>query len=189
MLTNHACRQTDRQPDSCLSRRGILGQMCPEPSIPLSQGWAPEWQPHGLAVLSPSPAAAAPEVSHCALPEQSAVTPTLSGTAAAGPDYSNSTTEKPHQPLTWHTKGKGPLCPLNCRQGGCSWSWETQPLLPTKHSTGWPSSQKKWPAPPWRFLVSTHVRGKRGLEALRKHLFVFSNILIWINVCKALWHL
>lgn len=69
-------------------------------------------------------------------------------------------------------EGVSDLCAsLNCSQGGCPWSWETQPLLPTKHSTGRPlvttvtSTTSK-------ITPSNSCQGKRGLEAPRKHLFL-----------------
>lgn len=135
MLSNLIYRQTDRQ--LCLQWR----HCAQSPASPWAKAEPQRWQPQGLAVLTPSTAAAAPEVSAPALPQQPGVTPALSLTAASGLGDFNGTREKPHQPLMCTQRGRWSLCPPELQSG--SWSWETQPLQPTKHSTGCPPAQNQ----------------------------------------------
>ena len=86
---------------------------------------------------------------------------------------------------------EGDLCALlSCSWDICCWSWKRADL-PCQHAKVVAPDQNKCRAPPWKSLVWICVRERRGPEALRTFvcLFVFSNILIWINVCKPLWHL
>lgn len=176
MLPNLICRQTDRELSLQWRHHGagIWNFSAVFPWIPLSQGWFPK-------VAAPRPGCAH-TLQGCCSPRGFSPCP---APAIWGDSCSVSNSSRwcqLHQGETTSAfnvahQGEGDPCALlSCSQGGCSWFWETQPLVPTKHNPGWhpgrPPSQNRSPAPPWRLLISTHVRGKRGLEAPRKCLFI-----------------
>lgn len=108
--------------------------------------------------------------------------PTLLVTAAANLDYVDRTGEKPRKPLPWHLEGKVALVP--CRAAARVFAdghGSEHTFTADAPRRGLPF-QNGCPAPPWRWLVCIHVRRRRGLEALRKHLFVCLFVLSTILI-------
>lgn len=170
-LPNCVCRQTD----SCPPSWGISRWMGPEPNIPLSHGWASNTDAQQLDTSCPlhgccSPGGVTPPT--FALAKQSGLTPMLLVTAAANLDYFDRTREKPHKCLPWRIKGKVTSVPCWAAARMFADGLGREQTFTTDMLRQWLPYQNGCPAPPWRSVVWIHVRGRRRLEAPKKHLFV-----------------
>lgn len=169
-LPNHVCRQTD----SCPPSWGLLKGMYPEwtsPQVTAEPHWCPgAWHLSCSSQLlqpcrrNPPPAPA--------LARLSGLTPTLLVTAAADLDYLEKTGQKPYKDFPWHVKRKETSEPCRAGVRVFDGGLGRQQTLITDMVSWWPPFQNGCPAPPWRSLVWIYVKGRRGLETLRKHLFV-----------------
>lgn len=192
---NRVCRQTA----SCPPRWAVSSWMCPEPNIPLSHGWlsnvdaqwlSSSWRSsctlHGCC----SPGGITPPTS--VLAKQPGLTTALIEAAAANLDYFDRTREKLQKCSPWHIKGKVTSVPRWAAARMSADSVGREQTFTTDTPRQWSPNQSRCPSPPWQSLLRVCVWGRRG-EAWKRYgnicLFVFSNILMYCNVCKALWHL